>query len=103
VALRRLGTEAIAVGDFVSFEVTVVNNGDGTARNIEVSDKFDRGLSHPSAKPGEYSMRYLGKFDLAPGQSMALPKPLTFKVEAAGQQCHEVTVTATDVTPVTKS
>ena len=39
--------------------------------------------------------------DLAPGQSVALP--LTFKVEAGGQQCHEVTVSATDATPVSKS
>ena len=46
VTLRRLGTEAIAVGDQVGFEVTIVNNGDGIARGINVLDNFDRGLSH---------------------------------------------------------
>ncbi len=103
VTLRRLGTEAIAVGDYVSFEVTVTNKGDGTARKIEVRDRFDRGLAHPSAKPGEFSVEYLGMRDLAPGESAKLPSPLTFQVVAAGQQCHDVTVSAEGVTPVTRS
>jgi uncharacterized repeat protein (TIGR01451 family) len=94
VSLRRIGPDAIAVGDYVSFEVTVTNRGDGLARNIEVRDRFDAGLSHPSAKPNEYSIEYLGMRDLGPGESAALPSPLTFQVIAAGQQCHEVTVTA---------
>ena len=103
VTLRRLGTEAIAVGDYVSFEVTVTNKGDGTARKIEVRDRFDRGLTHPSAKPGEFSVEYLGMRDLAPGESAKLPSPLTFQVVAAGQQCHDVTVSAEGVTPVTQT
>ena len=103
VTLRRLGTEAIAVGDYVRFEVTVLNKGDGTARKIEVRDRFDRGLSHPSAKAGDYSVEYLGMRDLAPGESAALPSPLTFQVVAPGQQCHEVTVSAEGATPITRS
>ncbi|MEX0643328.1 MAG: hypothetical protein WD468_11535 [Pirellulales bacterium] len=103
VTLRRIGTEGITVGDYVSFEVTVTNKGDGTARQIEVRDLFDRGLSHPSAKPGENSVEYLGMRDLAPGESAALPSPLTFKVLEAGQQCHEVSVSAQDVAPIKRS
>ena len=89
------------MGDYVRFEVLVSNRGDGTARRIEVRDRFDRGLAHPSAKPGEYTIEYLGMRDLSPGESATLPSPLTFQVVAPGQQCHEVTVTADGAAPAT--
>ena len=39
----------VAVGENVSFNLTVTNRGDGVAQHIKVSDRFDRGLRHPSA------------------------------------------------------
>jgi hypothetical protein len=39
---------------------------------------------------------------IAPNQSVKLPKPLTFQVVAAGQQCQDVEVTADDATPATQ-
>jgi uncharacterized repeat protein (TIGR01451 family) len=92
VAVRRVGNETLAVEDYVRFDVVVTNRGDGTARKIVVRDQFEHGLSHPKAKPGEYSIEYLGMDDLAPGQSATLS--LTFQIVEAGKQCHEVTVSA---------
>jgi hypothetical protein len=85
----------------VSFELTVTNRGDGVARNIRIVDRFDRGLNHESAKPGEYTISYsFGARDLPPNESVALP--LTFRVVDGGMQCHEVTVTADGAAAVTQ-
>ena len=42
--------DQVAVGEFASFELTVTNRGDGVARNIFVTDRFDRGLRHEQAQ-----------------------------------------------------
>jgi uncharacterized repeat protein (TIGR01451 family) len=90
----------VAVGDNVSFNLTVTNRGDGVARHIIVSDRFDRGLRHPSAKPGEYTVNYDRMRDLAPNETENLP--LTFSVADGGVQCHDVTVTADGAEPATQ-
>jgi uncharacterized repeat protein (TIGR01451 family) len=94
VDVRLRGPERVEVGGFASFDVVVTNRGDATARGIKVLDRFDPGLSHPSAKENEYIVKYEGMRDLPPGESAAIPRPLTFGVGAVGRQCHEVTVTA---------
>jgi hypothetical protein len=96
--VRRETAEQVAVGEFARFQVTVTNLGTGTARNAQFRARFDRGLSHDKAPPGEYEIVSEATFDLAPNESKTMP--LTFLVVAGGNQCHEVTVTAQDTEPV---
>lgn len=103
VNIRRLGPEQVRVGDFVSFEVTVTNVGDGTARGIHLQDTFDPELSHPSAKPNTFSIEYGRMRDLQPGESASVPRPLTFEVLAVGRPCHQVEVTCEGSEPATAS
>jgi hypothetical protein len=90
----------MSVGQFASFELTVTNRGDGVARHIVITDRFDRGLRHPNAKPNEYTVVYSAMKDLAPNESQAIP--LTFQVVDGGTQCHEATVTADGADPVSQ-
>ncbi len=101
VDVRLNGPERVDVGGFASFDVTVTNRGDATARGIKVVDDFDPGLSHVRAEPNEHAVKYEGMRDLAPGESAKVP--LTFGVTAAGRQCHHVTVTAEGAAEVTES
>jgi uncharacterized repeat protein (TIGR01451 family) len=98
--LQNAGPDQVAVGEFVSFNVTVTNVGDGTARRILIRDQFDRGLSHERAQPNETAVEYAGMRDLAPGESETIP--LTFGVNAAGTHCHTVTVSAEGAEPVSQ-
>ncbi len=76
------------VGSDVSFEIQVVNRGDGPATGIVVNDRFDAGLQHAaSASPMEHSLA-----NLQPGASASLD--VTFRVMQAGQWCQDITVTA---------
>jgi uncharacterized repeat protein (TIGR01451 family) len=99
VQLNRSTPEQVAVGGFARFTVTVTNAGDGPARGIRIRDRFDRGLRHEHAQPGESAIDYPGMRDLAPGESETIP--LTFEVVEGGTQCHDVTVTAEGAEPAT--
>jgi uncharacterized repeat protein (TIGR01451 family) len=101
IELRRRGPAQVEVGGFASFEVIVTNRGEATARNIKLLDRFDAGLSHVRAVDNELAVKYEAMRDLAPGDSETVP--LTFGVRAAGELCHEVTVTADGVAPVIDS
>lgn len=92
VRLSRLGPEQVSVGEVARFQVVVTNRGTGTATGIEVLDRFDRGLRHPEALPGESAVKYPGMRDLEPGESATVS--LSFEVVSPGRLCHEVTVTA---------
>lgn len=92
VRVTRVGPEEVEVNQFVRFDVTVTNRGDAVARGIVVSDRFDRGLSHPNAQPNSFTVEYKLMPDLAPGQTETVP--LTFQVVAVGQHSHLATVTA---------
>ena len=101
IELRRRGPAQVEVGGFASFEVIVTNRGEATARNIKLLDRFDAGLSHVRAVDNELAVKYEAMRDLAPGDSETVP--LTFGVRAAGELCHEVSVTADGVAPVIES
>jgi uncharacterized repeat protein (TIGR01451 family) len=101
VDVRRRGPENVSVGGVASFEVLVTNRGGSTARNIKVLDRFDAGLTHPKAVDSELAVKYEAMRDLAPGESATVP--LTFGVQAAGQLCHHVTVSADDAASVSGS
>ncbi len=99
-SLRLTGTDQVSVGQFAAFELTIVNRGDGVARHIQITDRFDRGLRHPAAKPNEFTVVNANLKDLAPGESQVVP--LTFQVVDGGTQCHEATVTADGADPVSQ-
>ncbi len=100
--MRVAGTDQVAVGEFAAFELTMTNRGDGVARNISVTDRFDRGLRHEKAQPNEYAIRYTGELrDLQPNESQMIR--LTFQVVDGGKQCHEATVTADGAEAVSQS
>jgi hypothetical protein len=92
VQLRLTSAEQLAMGEFASFDVTIRNIGNSTARGIEVRSRFDQGLRHRQAKAGEYEVVRPNVRDLAPNESETIP--LTFEVVAGGKQCCDVTVTA---------
>ncbi|MGD9636425.1 MAG: hypothetical protein AB7G28_07450 [Pirellulales bacterium] len=100
VEVRRRGAGPVDVEGFASFDVIVTNRGNETARHIKVHDRFDEGLTHIRALPGEREVKHESINDLAPGNSVTVP--LTFGVKAAGELCHEVTVTADGANPVTE-
>jgi uncharacterized repeat protein (TIGR01451 family) len=89
----------VAVGDYVSFNVTVTNAGDGTARGILIKDQYDRGLKHLEDQRNQFAIEYPIMRDLPPGESETIP--LTFQVIDSGMQCHRVTVSAEGVEAVT--
>ena len=97
LSLRATTPEQIAVGQYVSYELTITNRGDGVARNIQVIDQFDRGLSHIGDTRKEHVVKNANIRELAPNDSERIP--LTFQLIDAGQQCHRVTVTADGAEP----
>ena len=58
VNLRAAGPEQVSVGEYAGFDLTVTNRGDGVANNVRVSDRYDRGLKHPSAATNERPVEY---------------------------------------------
>ncbi len=84
------------VGSDVQFEIQVANRGTVTATGLLVTDKFDEGLEHSSARDDRTIVRNLT--DLQPGDTSRLA--VTFHVGKAGQLCQEVTITANGMAPV---
>jgi uncharacterized repeat protein (TIGR01451 family) len=100
IRLTNSGAATVAVGDYASFDLTVVNRGDATARNILVYDRFDAGLKHPGDTDNSKAISNNSLRDLAPGESTRLP--ITFEVAGTGTLCHEVRVSADGASPVTE-
>jgi uncharacterized repeat protein (TIGR01451 family) len=84
------------VGQFAHFEVTVTNQGDATARNIVIRDRFDAGLKPPISNIVDNTIySSAGQLrDLAPGESDTIE--LSFEVLRTGNLCHEVTIRDSD-------
>jgi uncharacterized repeat protein (TIGR01451 family) len=101
VRLTNVGPQEVAVGGLVSFDLSVTNRGESTARNIVIQDHFDPGLRHEGDEKNVHSIEYTAMPDLRPGQTESLS--LTFQAIAAGRQCHEVTVTADGVAAAPQS
>jgi uncharacterized repeat protein (TIGR01451 family) len=90
--LRATSAEQVAVGQYVQYELTITNRGDGVARNIKIVDQFDRGLAHEGDLKNTHVIEKSGIRELAPNDSERIM--LDFKLVEGGKQCHEVTVTA---------
>jgi uncharacterized repeat protein (TIGR01451 family) len=89
--LRPISPEQVAVGQNVSYELTITNRGDGVARHITISDRFDPGLRHLKDTENAHIITYSILREVAPNDSERIP--LTFQVVEGGRQCHDVTVT----------
>lgn len=99
--LRAISAEQVAVGQNVSWELTITNRGDGVARHIKIKDRFDLGLTHEKDLQNTHVIeRSEGIRELAPNDSERIP--LTFTVVESGRQCHHVTVTADGSDPATQ-
>ena len=87
VRLSNMGSATAEVGDFVRFELQILNRGNSTAREIIIRDRFGSGLRVPnvSGQAVEKSVR-----DLGPGESVV--EYLSFEVISPGRLCHDVTV-----------
>lgn len=99
VSMRPVSPEQVAVGEYVGYELSITNRGDGVARHIQVRDTFDKGLRHPSA-PNENSVVNSNIRELAPNDSETVR--LTLQLIEPGEHCHDVTVTADGADPATQ-
>ncbi len=100
INLRAVSPDQVAVGEFIAYELTVINRGDSVARHIQILDRFDRGLRFPGGKPNEYTVKNTSMRDLQPNESDIVRLP--FQVVDVGKQCHDVTVTADGADPATQ-
>jgi uncharacterized repeat protein (TIGR01451 family) len=96
--MRPTTAEQLAIGQYVGYELTITNRGDGVARNIQVTDSFDPGLRHEGDKNNEHVIRNSKIRELAPNDSQVIN--LDFQLIAPGKHCHTVTVTADGADPV---
>lgn len=85
------------VGDQIDYKITLVNEGNGTARNVKIVDEFDLGLTNDFAERGVQEISTSDFFDLVPGESFTLD--VTFRVTQPGGLSHNVTATADNATP----
>lgn len=96
VQLRRDTQDPVRVGDKVAFTILVRNSGDGYARNLVITDRFDRGMTSEYDARGRNEIVYEGMSDLAPGESDSIK--VEFDVLEAGVRQQEVTASATGAT-----
>jgi len=83
----------VAVGQTVTYAITVANRGNSPATGIVLTDTFDPGLEHEvAASPIQRPLE-----DIPPGQSRSVA--VTFRATRAGQLCHTVEVRAAGLAP----
>lgn len=85
--LEVTGPKEIQVGQQVSYEITIANQGDATATGLVIRDAFSPGLEHSTLQnPIERELGQLG-----PGQSRIIG--VTFLVREEGELCQNLTLT----------
>jgi uncharacterized repeat protein (TIGR01451 family) len=91
---QTVSKSSVRKGQQVRFDVTIVNNGDGPARDVVVRADLSPGLRHdPQGNLLELSLaEQSGKSSLGPGESIQLP---ALVVDAVSGGEHTCTVTAT--------
>ncbi|QDU59341.1 Large cysteine-rich periplasmic protein OmcB precursor [Planctomycetes bacterium Pan216] len=88
LAVTKTAPDTGVVGQPITFQITVTNNGSGPANNVVVTDTFDQGFVHESGA-GPVQLR-LG--NLPAHQSRAVSIVLTPRSQ--GRLCNNVRVTA---------
>ncbi len=98
---KAASADSINVGEQITYTVTVLNNGQGTAKDVQVTEKAPDGttLVSPDTAKGSYdqSSGVWSVGELAPGESAALT--LTVTAEAPGSKINnaEATTSSNDV------
>jgi uncharacterized repeat protein (TIGR01451 family) len=78
------------VGGRAAYEIVVSNRGNATATNVQVVDRFDKGLSNEFDTLGSNEIRPPLTRNLLPQESFTLP--IEFTINRAGTLCHDVSV-----------
>ena len=90
LAIEKSGPETVQLGQSVTYNIVVKNNGTTIARNVVVKDAVPEGLTHES---GQSALSFnIG--DLGPGQSKSLP--VTFKTTKRGKVCNVAEATSSN-------
>ena len=92
--ITKKGPETTTLGESVSFNIVVKNEGTSDARNVVITDTVPKGLEHADS---QNTLKY-NVGNLAPGDSKSLDIPLITK--ARGRHCNAATVEADNATPV---
>ncbi|QDU57720.1 COG1361 family protein [Aeoliella mucimassa] len=95
VDIQQLTPDPLKVGDVVRYQITVSNQGNGTARNVKLRDDFDLGLVSDVVATGQQYIESdpLQVVNLDPQQTWQ-PPALEFRITRAGSLSHSVTVSA---------
>jgi uncharacterized repeat protein (TIGR01451 family) len=83
-------------GEQVTYDFTIINDGDGPARSVELHGELSAGLKFSQGNILEYRMADDGKTELAPNETMRL-KPLTVIASGIGAQTFNVKLTSPDL------
>jgi uncharacterized repeat protein (TIGR01451 family) len=83
-------------GEQVQYDFTIINDGDGPARNVELHGELSSGLKYDQGNILEYRMADDGKPELAPNETMRL-KPLIVAATGIGEQTFTVKLTSPDI------
>jgi uncharacterized repeat protein (TIGR01451 family) len=86
IEVRISGPDRAAVGDDVTFALTISNRGQAPATGLIIKDTFDAGLQH--SQPGRTIERELGQ--LGPWESKEIG--IEFRVTQSGRLCHTVRI-----------
>lgn len=84
--VEKCGPECAEVGDCITFDITVTNEGDFVARGVVLKDYVPRGLRHASGS--DVVCMDIG--DLCPCETRSYS--ITFEVCERGEHCNEATV-----------
>ena len=84
LSISKTGPATAVIGQPVTFNITVTNQGNGPAANVVVKDEFDQGFVHQTgAGPVQLTIG-----TLAPGQSRT--ETIVLMPRAAGRLCNRV-------------
>lgn len=86
LTITKCGPECAEVGDCITFDVTISNDGDFVARNVVLKDNVPSGLRHASGS----DVLCMDVGDLCPGDSRSFS--ITFEVCERGRHCNVATV-----------
>lgn len=88
LSVSKTGPASAMVGQMVTFQVTVTNNGSGPAADVVLRDEFDPGFAHASG--GGPLQLPVGV--LQPGEGRTVP--ITLQAKVAGRLCNRVVAVA---------
>lgn len=95
LAITKTGPAQVKVGETATYQITVSNRGTAVARNVTITDKVPRGLSHAS---GASTVPFTVG-DLAPGASRSVE--IALRAGERGRFCNVAEAVGSNVSAVT--